>query len=197
MGETATEGSALKDRATEILSYVQAIARKYGADGINDDDLVSAAMLTITRKFHMYDPAKAPLKVWVSTVAANAMRDELRSVARAAGRIESYVGGGDLREGVAGNADLLTVAEGIREKVKKLDGAKRRRGQHGLTDADKLAIAMLISHTEWTAERATEAIRRDDSLRKALGLTCQPGITAVNWCASICLLAAKFKQLIS
>ncbi len=57
---------------------IKAYLMRLGAPGAQAEDLAQEAMLSLWRKAHLFDPAKASVGTWVFTIARNLRIDAIR-----------------------------------------------------------------------------------------------------------------------
>ena len=74
----ARDRAAFKALFEHFAPRLKAYAMRLGAPGQQAEDLAQEAMLTLWRKAHLFDPAKASAATWLFTVARNLRIDMLR-----------------------------------------------------------------------------------------------------------------------
>lgn len=74
----ARDRAAFKVLFEHFAPRVKAYAMRLGAPGQVAEDLAQEAMLTLWRKAHLFDPAKASAATWLFTIARNLRIDLIR-----------------------------------------------------------------------------------------------------------------------
>lgn len=74
----ARDRGAFGDLFAHFAPRVKAYLMRMGAPAQTAEDLAQEAMLTLWRKAHLFDPAKASAATWVFTIARNLRIDALR-----------------------------------------------------------------------------------------------------------------------